>query len=372
MRVAGVSRAAMVGGRQHARSSASRRAIRSRAERSRAPGELRAGARAGLALEGRARIPRAGSLRRAGPAAHDAGRVARRREHASTRLSDDPYETVQSRRHGSAALAHGRGAVRARVHVGPRRARRVSRRSRDREARQDRHEVAVRRDAQPERAVRAVSAGRAVVVARSHERRARRTSPARSRAAFVNMEDDHPVPERRAYGVAGFTTGEKAAIVYDRFDLWQVNLDGSNSDAPHARPRGLDRLSLRERRAAGSAAAVGAAARRRRAIAPCSLDGEGRTIDTSKPLMLSATGEYNKKSGYATVDGRPAGAAARLAGQAGDGSREGEERRRLPAWRSRRTRSRRTSSSPGRRSPTRSACRTPTRSRATTRGASRC
>ena len=28
--------------------------------------------------------------------------------------------------------------------------------------------------------------------------------------------------------MAGFTNGEKSAIVYDRFDLWQVNLDGSN------------------------------------------------------------------------------------------------------------------------------------------------
>src|SRR5207248_6946570 len=35
-------------------------------------------------------------------------------------------------------------------------------------------------------------------------------------------------PERRAYGAAGFVAGEKSAIVYDRFDLWQVNLDGSN------------------------------------------------------------------------------------------------------------------------------------------------
>jgi hypothetical protein len=42
------------------------------------------------------------------------------------------------------------------------------------------------------------------------------------KSSFVNMEDDHPVPERRAYGMAGFTTGEKSAIVYDRFDLWQV------------------------------------------------------------------------------------------------------------------------------------------------------
>ena len=31
------------------------------------------------------------------------------------------------------------------------------------------------------------------------------------------------------------------------------------------------------------------------------MEGEGRTIDTSKPLILTATGEYNKKSGYASL-----------------------------------------------------------------------
>ncbi|HEY9230343.1 MAG TPA: hypothetical protein VIP11_27070, partial [Gemmatimonadaceae bacterium] len=48
------------------------------------------------------------------------------------------------------------------------------------------------------------------------------------KSVFVNMEDDHPVPERRAYGLAGFTNDEKSLIVYDRFDLWQIGLDGSN------------------------------------------------------------------------------------------------------------------------------------------------
>ena len=64
-----------------------------------------------------------------------------------------------------------------------------------------------------------------------------------------------------------------------------MNLDGSNADAPHARPRGLDGLSLRERRRWvrrrwwRGGRGGGARARRR-----AQLDGEGRTIDTSKPL----------------------------------------------------------------------------------------
>ncbi|HEY6829810.1 MAG TPA: prolyl oligopeptidase family serine peptidase [Gemmatimonadaceae bacterium] len=121
------------------------------------------------------------------------------------------------------------------------------------------------------------------------------------KSVFVNMEDDHPVPERRAYGVAGFTTGEKSVIIYDRFDLWQVNVDGSS---PTRLTRGFEDSTVyrcaSEGGGFGGGGGRGGAAAGNRAT-PCQLDGEGRTIDSSKPLMLSATGDYNKKSGYARL-----------------------------------------------------------------------
>ena len=122
------------------------------------------------------------------------------------------------------------------------------------------------------------------------------------KSVFVNMEDDHPVPERRAYGVAGFTTGEKSVIVYDRFDLWQVNVDGSNATRL---TKGFEdstvyRCASEGGGFGGGGGGRGGAAAGSRAT-PCQLDGEGRTIDTSKPLVLSATGDYNKKSGYARL-----------------------------------------------------------------------
>ena len=124
------------------------------------------------------------------------------------------------------------------------------------------------------------------------------------RSAFVNMEDDHPVAEWRAYGIAGFTMGEKAAIVYDRFDLWQVNVDGTN---PIRLTRGREDSTVYRCASEGGGFGGRGGGRGRGGAgpggsAPCSLDGEGRTIDTGKPLMLTATGEYDKKSGYATVD----------------------------------------------------------------------
>jgi dipeptidyl aminopeptidase/acylaminoacyl peptidase len=106
---------------------------------------------------------------------------------------------------------------------------------------------------------------------------------AKIKSGFVNVEDDHPVPERAAYGFAGWVAGEKSVIVYDRFDLWQVNVDGSN---PVRLTRGREDSTV---------------------YRYVSLDPDVHTIDPGKPLTLSATGEWTKKSGYARVQiGQPA------------------------------------------------------------------
>ena len=120
------------------------------------------------------------------------------------------------------------------------------------------------------------------------------------KTGFVNAEDDHPVPQRRAYGAAGFTTGEKSAILYDRFDLWQVSLDGSSA-VRITRGREDSTVYRCEGGGAGGGGRGGRGGLGATRSAPCQLDGEGRTIDASRPLILTATGEYNKKSGYADV-----------------------------------------------------------------------
>jgi dipeptidyl aminopeptidase/acylaminoacyl peptidase len=104
----------------------------------------------------------------------------------------------------------------------------------------------------------------------------------RIKNGFVNVEDDHPVPERRPYGLAGWVTGEKSVIVYDRFDLWQINVDGSSA------------VRLTKGREDSTVYRY------------VSLDADARTIDAAKPLTLSATGEWSKKSGYSRVQiGQP-------------------------------------------------------------------
>jgi len=101
-------------------------------------------------------------------------------------------------------------------------------------------------------------------------------------SVFVNMEDDHPIPYRRGYGFGGWLTGEKALLLYDRFDVWQVNIDGKN---PVRLTRGKEDSTVYRVERAGS---------------------EEPTIDPAKTIVLSATGEFNKKSGFAKLNiGQP-------------------------------------------------------------------
>jgi dipeptidyl aminopeptidase/acylaminoacyl peptidase len=95
--------------------------------------------------------------------------------------------------------------------------------------------------------------------------------------SFVNVEDDHPTPERRPYGVAGWTTGDRAVLLYDRYDLWQVGPDGSN---PVRLTRGREDSTV---------------------YRIDWLDPDVHVIDPAKPLYLAMTGDWNKKSGYARL-----------------------------------------------------------------------
>jgi dipeptidyl aminopeptidase/acylaminoacyl peptidase len=113
--------------------------------------------------------------------------------------------------------------------------------------------------------------------------KARANLTAKISSAFVNMEDDHPIHERRPYGVGGWTTGDRSVILYDRSDLWQVASDGSN---PVRLTRGREDSTVYRIEV---------------------LDPDARAIDPAKPIILSAVGDWNKKSGFARLTiGQPA------------------------------------------------------------------
>lgn len=119
--------------------------------------------------------------------------------------------------------------------------------------------------------------------------------------SFVNAEEDHAV-EKPPYGVAGYSKDGKWVILEHRFDLWQVSLDGSEPAVNLTRGVGTRndiRLRWVNLDQPAPAAFGGRGARRGGA------GGAANIIDLTKPLFLSAFGEYTKKAGYyELVDGR--------------------------------------------------------------------
>ncbi len=115
---------------------------------------------------------------------------------------------------------------------------------------------------------------------------------ASARRSFVDIDDDHPY-ERPTYGVAGWSRDGKSVLLNDKFDIWQLALDGSRAtnltqgvgDAQQIRFR-LARLDQGGGGRGGRGGGGGAVA------------DDDAGVDLTKPLLLSAYGEWTKKSGY--------------------------------------------------------------------------
>jgi len=93
---------------------------------------------------------------------------------------------------------------------------------------------------------------------------------------FVNEDDDHQYDEKPGYRPAGWTKDGKAVIISHKFDLYMLTLDGKRVD------KITKEIGEREEIRFGFVR----------------LDPEERFIDTSKPLLLSAYGEWTKKAGF--------------------------------------------------------------------------
>jgi dienelactone hydrolase len=108
--------------------------------------------------------------------------------------------------------------------------------------------------------------------------------------SFTDLEYDHPGP-RPSYGLAGYTNDGKAAIVQHRYDLWLVPLDGST-------PKNLTN-------GVGVKNEIRFRILRVEPVDPTvpRFVGPRGTFDLSKPLTLSAYGEWTKKSGYYELAG---------------------------------------------------------------------
>ncbi len=100
-------------------------------------------------------------------------------------------------------------------------------------------------------------------------------------ALNVSFEDEtwdspgQPMP----YGTAGWTDGDKAVLLYDRYDIWEVKPDGSGARMLTQGTGRANKLVFRYQR----------------------LDPEERTIPSDRPLLLSATDDRTKASGFYRV-----------------------------------------------------------------------
>jgi dipeptidyl aminopeptidase/acylaminoacyl peptidase len=112
--------------------------------------------------------------------------------------------------------------------------------------------------------------------------------------SFIDHRDDHPY-ELPIYGVAGWTKDNKAILLYDDFDVWSVplyggkaaNITGGVGNAEQLRFRIVRLFDAQEEGGGGRGGGGGGGG-----------GGGNNAVDLSKPIYLSATGEWTKKSGY--------------------------------------------------------------------------
>lgn len=114
---------------------------------------------------------------------------------------------------------------------------------------------------------------------------------------FVNTDDDHDY-ERPIWGLAGWSSDGRSVLVYDKYDVWRLPLEGDG--APQSLTKGVgaeQEIQLRVVRldlAGGGRGGFG------RFGGGGGFDDHG--IDLSKPLTLSAYGVWTKKSGYWRIE----------------------------------------------------------------------
>jgi dienelactone hydrolase len=107
-----------------------------------------------------------------------------------------------------------------------------------------------------------------------------RTLTAGLGVSFADEEDDTPDPPG-SYGSAGWTKGGLSFLAYDRYDVWQLFVDGSPAKNVTEGEGRKARLEFRVQ-----------------VIEPADEDDEDRGIDPAKPLTLRAESEETRATGF--------------------------------------------------------------------------
>ena len=113
-----------------------------------------------------------------------------------------------------------------------------------------------------------------------------------ARIALTNKENDYPVSQKPAYGVAGWTKGDRSVIVYDTNDLWEIAADGSGP-AKRLTDGAAEEIRYRYVRILPAGGGGGRGGR--------GGAGNNEAIDLDKPLYLGMEGRWSKKTGYSVL-----------------------------------------------------------------------
>ncbi len=97
--------------------------------------------------------------------------------------------------------------------------------------------------------------------------------------SLVDETWDSPA-EPGPYGTAGWTDGDAAVLIYDRFDIWEIAPDGSRA-----------RMVTN-----------GAGRRDRTVFRYMTLDPDQKTVPAKAPLILTATNETTRASGFCRIN----------------------------------------------------------------------
>ena len=95
--------------------------------------------------------------------------------------------------------------------------------------------------------------------------------------SFADRDSDSTDVQRPWFGYAGWTTGDRDVLLYDRFDVWQVAANGSKA------------LKLTD----GAGEQI--------AFRYADLDPQEEAIDLARPVHFDMFGVWTKKSGYALL-----------------------------------------------------------------------
>src|SRR6185503_10267988 len=114
--------------------------------------------------------------------------------------------------------------------------------------------------------------------------------------SFIDTDDDHPY-ELPTFGVAGWSKDGRSVLLNHKYDIWQVPLDGGAAVNLTAGVGAAQKIEFRLARLDQRAGRGG----RGGGVFGGGGGGDDQGIDLSKPQLLTAYGEWSKKTGYWTV-----------------------------------------------------------------------